>query len=176
MEILARQMFLAPLLGVRAMPPKETAGYVAFCALVTVLGLAALVYAACKAALPMKLFLYFAVALAAAALVFPLCSRTIPQWQVMARPAACNRYWLIPMLAFLATLVWMARTQKGWRKLVPLLVLSMMLVGIVRDWRHPGYPNQNFSKQAAEFAGMAPGARMTFAIEPPGWTMELVRK
>lgn len=176
MEILARQMFLAPLLGVRAMPPKETAGYLAFCTVVTVLGLAALAYAAWKAAWPIKLFLYLAVSLAAASLLVPLCSRTIPQWQVMVRPGACNRYWLVPMLGFLAALVWMARTQQGWRKLVPLLVLSVMLVGIIRDWRHPGYRIQNFPQQAAKFAAMPPGARMTFAIEPPGWTMELVRK
>jgi hypothetical protein len=175
-EILSRQMFLAPLLGMRAMPPRETNAYVVFSVCVVLLGAAAMAYCLLKAPIELKVFIGFSVVLVAATLGFPLCSLTIPQWRVMTLPAACNRYWMIPMLSFLASLAWIVWTQQGRLRYAALIVLFMMPVGILRDWRHPAFVDQHFAEHAREFARAPQGAHMVFAIDPPGWYMELVKK
>ena len=176
LEILSRQVFLAPVLGVKTMPPTTGSGYLAFSVLTTLLGVATIINCALRAALELKLFLLCAAVLTTASLVFPLCSTTVPQWQVMVMPGACNRYWLIPMLAFLTSVAWMAWTQRSWQRGAAVIVLLIMLIGIRRDWRHGSYPDQHFARQARFFDQVPRGTVMSFAIEPPGWKMRLVKK
>ena len=123
-----------------------------------------------------EVFVGFSAVLAAAALRFPLCSLTTPQWQIMVAPGACNRYWLIPMLSFLVSLAWIAYARTGWLQRTALIALLVMPVGIIRDWRHPAWNDQHFAARAQEFAAVPRGTHMVFSIAPSGWFMELVKQ
>jgi len=175
-EILARQMFLAPLFGMRVAPPGDGQVYVSVSVLVVLLGAAAMAYCLLKAPIELKFLIAASAVLVAAALTLPLCSTTTPQWEVMIAPGACNRYWLIPMLSFLASLVWIASTQRAWLQRAALIALLVMPVGVARDWRHPALEDHHFAARTREFAVLPRGTHMVFAIAPQGWSMELIKK
>ncbi len=175
-EILARQMFLAPLLGMRTPLPGDGQIAAMFSTAVVCLGAAAMAYCLLNAPIGLRFFVGFSAVLAAAALRFPLCSLTTPQWQIMVAPGACNRYWLIPMLSFLVSLAWIAYARTGWLQRTALIALLVMPVGIIRDWRHPAWNDQHFAARAQEFAAVPRGTHMVFPIAPSGWFMELVKQ
>ena len=72
----------------------------------------------------------------------------------MIRPGACSRYYLMPMLWFLVSLVWVVRTQPRWLRYMAMVPLLIMPLSIVADWRHTPFVDQHFSEHVREFASV----------------------
>ena len=148
-------------------------------AIALVIGLPFILYALRYAPTGLRLFLLFAALVLAAALAHPIVNfvGNQEQWQLLQVPGVGNRYYFFPMLAFLATLVWMAMNSGAKSKLsriCAVAVLAFLPVGIFRDWQYRPFHDLNFKKYAADFDRAAPGTQFTIPINPD-WTMQLTK-
>ena len=143
-----------------------------------IVGVATLGYATVRGSLELRLFILFASVVLLASLVTPVASFTDPQWPLLAHPGAGDRYFLIPMLAFLAAAVWiMSRSGLlALRIAAGLLLAATLLVGIPGDWRYTPYTNFQPEYYAKVLERAAPGSRVVIPINPPGWDLVLIKR
>jgi hypothetical protein len=175
--ILGRQVFYSSLLGLNAqnwvvhlhrVSVVETA--------LTTLGLAVVVYAFRHAPFELKLFILFAAAVLACALVNPLAGPPDrPQWDWLSVPGIGNRYYFLPMLAFLASLFWVAMNQlPAVARYSAVALLLLLPIGICQDWRYPAFEDFRFKEFVRVFDNQPPGTRFAIPINP-GWFMLLIK-
>jgi hypothetical protein len=178
--ILGRQVFLSSLLG------KNTQDWLLQLrdlhlveGIATVAGLAVLLYALRYGQTELRLFILFAYTALALALVHPLAgSPDRPQWDWLSMPGVGNRYYFLPMLAFLASLVWMATRRASARAIrnFAAALLLLLPIGIYQDWTYPAFEDLDFSRHAAEFEQAPAGTNIVIPINPnSGWAMELTK-
>jgi len=88
------------------------------------------------------------------------------------------RYWFLPSLMFLWCAVccaWAGRSRLV--RFAGLAVLLLMIVGVVRKWIYPPWPNSQFSAEVEHFKSLKTGEHMTFSVyDPGGRTMELIKR
>ena len=99
------------------------------------------------------------------------------QWELMEIPGCGNRYYYFPMLAFLATPVWMLsyRVAKSrFSRCAALLVLLGLPIGIFRDWQYKPFPDKDFKTYVTQFEQLPAGARFSIPIHPM-WQMDLIK-
>jgi hypothetical protein len=176
-HIVARQVFLSSLLGVKSefhiFARVPFAGEV----LITIAGLSAILYAVWRGPIELKLFILFVSVVFAAALANPLAAPAGTQWETLGVPGAGNRYFFLPTIAFLATLFWIAADSSVPRKAIirtaAMGVLLVLPVGVVTDCHYRPFVDLHFRAYARTFAAAAPGTHLTIPINPPGWSMEL---
>jgi hypothetical protein len=179
-SILGRQVFLSSLLGKNTQDWLMQLRYVHYVeAIATVVGLAVLLYALRYGQTELRLFVLLAYAALALGMVKPLAGLpTRPQWELLCIPGCGNRYYFLPMLAFLASLLWMAC-----RKASPLAIrcfaialLSLLPIGIHRDWKYPPFADLHFPQYADQFEQAPPGTTIVIPINPsPDWNMALTK-
>ena len=95
----------------------------------------------------------------------------------METPGVANRYYFIPMLAFFASLIWIATnsTQTAkFMRLISIAVLALLPIGVVRDWRYKPFVDYNFKSFAADFERVAPGTKVSIPINPD-WHLILIK-
>lgn len=181
--ILGGQMFLEPLVGnitVLHMAFRHFPNYVFEREILAlVIGTALLIYALRYAPVELKLFILFAVAVLSLSLTRPIPGiLPQPQWELLSFPGHGNRYFFLPSIAFLAALGWIAsRASKAPRRIAR-VVLLLLPLGIVRDWRYPEFADLHFQEYAAKFEASAAGTKMVIPINPVSaahWTMELTK-
>jgi len=144
----------------------------------TLLGLSVLIYALRKAPLQLKLFICFSVSVLAVALLRPLATTDgmRVQWVMLQTPGIGTRYYFFPMVAFLASLIWMASGSRGGLPRYAAITLLLLLpIGICRDWAYPRFIDLNFPRYAAEFQRAAPGRTVRIPINPD-WQMQLTKR
>jgi hypothetical protein len=143
-----------------------------------VVGVAMMLYASFRSSVELRLFVLFAWILLIASLLTPVASYTHPQWPFLAHPGVGDRYFVIPMLAFLASAVWIICKSGlvALRIAAGLVIAATILVGIPGDWRYARYTNFHPDYYARVLQDVAPGSRVVIPINPPGWNMELVKK
>ena len=100
-----------------------------------------------KGALELRLFYLFAVMVLGLAMRHPLASFAgqFKQWELMEIPGCGNRYYYYPMLAFLATPIWMLSysvAKSRFSRCAALLVLLCLPIGIIRDWQYKPFPDK----------------------------------
>lgn len=177
-HILGRQLFAPSLLGlsgVRGLAASQWSFGVDLG--VVLVGVAVLTVALARAPLELKLFILFAAGGLAASLARPQASDVGPQWAVLQIPGADNRYFFLPMLAFLAALIWMAsRSAPRIMRVAAGLLLVLLPYGVWRDWRHEPFVDLQFQRSVEAFNQAAPGVRVVIPIYPPPWTMELTKR
>jgi len=171
-KILASQVFMAALAGKNNLPYRHS--YALYAVLIAIAGVAVFVYAVWKANWELKLFVVFASVVLVAALLNPMAAP--PKWLALLT-AWGVRYWFLPMLAFISTLLWMAgdrnpRILRG----IALAALLVMSVGVVRDWHYPVFTDLHFAAYAQEFSELPKGSSLTIPLNPPGWSMMLNKK
>ena len=140
-------------------------------ALLGVLGAAGAGLAFRKATPELRLLIGFGCAVFAMALARPLDA----DWQGLTFSTSGARYFIIPQLAVIATLVW-AIGQRQSRLLRTVAVGVLLCVGLVtipRGWTYPALPETDFAEQVALFEQHKPGTLTTFALDPEGWSMTL---
>ena len=174
-KIVADQIFLGALLGMNGFFLKSAGGAVA----VAAVGLIFVMYSLWRGPLEMKLLIFFAAVMFAASLVSPNMGTwsNVPAWQTLVLPRAGMRYWFLPMLSFVATLAWAlgAKNPQAVRLFAGYCFL-LMAFGIVKDWRYPALPDMHFSGYAEQFEAARPGTEIVIPINPPGWSMKLVKR
>lgn len=142
----------------------------------------------------------YAVLVLASSLASPVASATMPQWLALTLDDGA-RYWLFPILAYLTGAGWLlvgvlgrqsargrhrrapAGASRGRRLLLAAggllgtaVVVGAVVLGMPADWRYRTYPPVSDQTALRAFARARPGQKVTFPIEPPGWTMVLVKR
>lgn len=176
--IFGRQIFLSSLLGLNSQNwllhfhwifPIE----VVSCAV----GIGFLLYGIRKAPIELTLFIFFAYAMLALELLNPLAGPPDhPQWYWLNLPGCGNRYYFIPMLAFLSSLAFAATRKESAKhlRLIAVLILALLPIGVARDFRYPPFMDLEFQAFVERFETAAPGTRVIIPINP-GWLMELTK-
>ena len=146
----------------------------------TVAGLAVLLYALRYGQTELRLFILFAYAVLALALVTPLVGTPdLPNWELMCGPGIDGeRYYFLSMLAFMASLVWMAGRRATPRVLRNFAVALLLLfpIGVCQDWNYPAFEDLDFSYHAAEFEQAPSGTKIVIPINPnSAWNLELTK-
>jgi hypothetical protein len=143
------------------------------------LGLAAVTYALWKAPLELKLFVCFAFSALALALARPMATTNNairPQWELLQSPGIGVRYYFFPMLAFLASLIWMATERKrAFTRCAAIGLLLLLPIGVYRDWSYPPFADLHFRVFVDEFNRAARGTTITIPLNP-GWQMQLTKR
>jgi hypothetical protein len=122
---------------------------------------------------PLRLFLAYAGAVFCATLVTAQVA-TGTQWEALTYPGNGSRYFLVPMLALVATFVWMAGL--AWRpaRIAGIgLVLATSVLGVANDLRHPPYVDYEFDRYMREYEYAPAGATVQIPVNPPGVVMRL---
>jgi hypothetical protein len=177
-KILSVQVFLGTLIGQRGLHfiLHLSTFYNVIVTVSGVLGLATVINALLRVPMELRLFILLAFLLFSAALFSPFINLTDPQWPLMLIPGVGGRYWFIPMLAFLSVLVWPLRgSSSRISKTLAALAFAIMIMGIIPDWRHPAFKDFNFKEHAYRFESAPIGTQATIPINPPGWTMTLIK-
>ena len=118
-----------------------------------------------------------AVPILIAALITPEASLTEPQWAALVRPGAGNRYFFIPMLAWIGICVSLIRAPFTPVRLASRAFLILLPIGIVGDFYYPGLRPTNFAEQARVFEQAPIGTRMAFPVHPLGFApLELTKR
>jgi hypothetical protein len=182
-SILGGQIFLAPLVGnitVLHMAFRHFPSYVFEREMVAlVIGLAVLAYAIRCAPTELRLFILFAFAVLSLSLAHPIPGiLPQPQWELLSFPGHGNRYYFLPSIAFLAALIWIAIGGSRVPRWVAGLLLLLLPLGIVRDWRYIPFVDLHFHEYASRFEASPPGTKMAIPLNPVNaarWTMELTK-
>jgi hypothetical protein len=180
--ILGGQIFLSSVLGVRTFAQVFLFGdrrlLFSVEAAAMIAGLVLIVYGFRSSPFELRLFILFAAGVLILALSHPLAGpeTNFPQWQYLQIPGRSSRYYFFPILAFYASLFWLASpgVPKGVRY-VAFAFLLLLPIGVYRDWRYPRFADLHFQSYAATFERTAVGDRVTIPINPIGWEMQLVK-
>ena len=135
-------------------------------------------YVVWKSNLPLRLFILFCFSTLLGSMASPLVSMSGHQWRIMASPGAGGRYYFLPMLAWVVSLVWLVGSKHRHRMMAVLgggALAVMVVVGIPNDWRYPAYTDYQFPEHARQFEAASSGETVTIPINP-GWTMVLHKK
>jgi hypothetical protein len=181
-EILGGQVFLSSVLGLRTSIQLFFA-HVPWLLLVQTIamavGLAIVGYTLWRGPMELKVFIFYAYFSLTLALIHPVASfgADYPQWQLLQTPGVANRYYFFPMLAFFASLIWMATNARSTMKFArygAIAVLALLPIGIIRDWRYKPFVDYNFKAFAADFERAAPGTTVSIPINPD-WQLILLK-
>lgn len=178
-KLLGGQVFLSALIGEKGhawLISSHVFGYAGIVAFSTVAGSLILIYTLFKAPLDHRLFTIFCGLVFGTALLSPLASRTLPQWEALIPPGNGQRYWFFPMLTFITALAWMAKKAKPKvLRGISMLTFSLMVVGIPLDWYHHPFVDFNFKEYVERFEASPKGTRIIIPINPVGFRMLLVK-
>lgn len=144
--------------------------------LISIAGTCVLLYTFRRCTLELRLFIVFALTLFAAGLSKPLIEGPMPQWQLLTIVAS-GRYWFMPMLAFIWSMLFCA-TQPDDRivRVGTRIAFITLLHGLVHDRHYPPYPDQNFKVFLQEFDAAPAGTLVPLPDCPPGQSSYLKKK
>jgi hypothetical protein len=175
-QILAKQDFLATLVGRRVLAGfsfNSRSGLIV-AILAAAAGIAIELYVLLKAPLPWKALILFSAGILGVSLAYPMTSS--PQWPALLASGGV-RYWFFPMLAFIASVVWMLNRQNSLLiRGTALVLLSVMSYGIVQDWGHPRPVDFRFADYSRKFSEQPAGTKFFIPINPVGWSMVLMKR
>jgi hypothetical protein len=174
-RMLGGNVFADALLGRIPLSAIQGTGVFLFLLCVALGGVAIMAACFLKANLEMRLFLLFAALVFAASLLSPA---VYPQggttrWEVMAGIVGI-RYWFMPSLAFVWTLLWCARNGTALLKSIAGMLLCLMVFGVVMDWKNPAVKEIHFAEFVKAFEA-APAGTVMILHENQDWTMRLVK-
>lgn len=128
----------------------------------TAMGLGILLYALRYAPVGLKLFVVFSFSILVLSLARPLAGApSQPQWEWLRFPGTSNRYFFMPILAFLAALLWIADSARHRAmRVCSVRLLLCVCVGIRRDWRYPAFEDMHFREYASQFQTAPTGTKI----------------
>jgi hypothetical protein len=175
-RILASQIYLGTLIGGNGLGLSADTPHLIFFACVAVAGTAMVAFCFARAPLPMKLFLVFSALPFAAALVSSIghAPPGVGLWSLLVAAGGIS-YWFFPTLAFAWTIVWCFQRRNLALKVISSILLFLMCIGIVRDWRQPELKYLGFANYAKQFAAAPPGTTIVIPENPDGWTVQLTK-
>jgi hypothetical protein len=175
-RILASQIYLGTLIGSNGLGASVGPRHLIFFACIAVGGTALVIYCFLKASVEMRLFLVFSI-LPFAASLFSSTGHAPPGIGVWSLLAAAGgiRYWFFPTLAFAWTILWYFHNHNFALKSISAILLFLMCIGIVRDWRQPVLKDLHFAEYAKQFEAAPAGTAITIPENPDGWTVQLIK-
>jgi hypothetical protein len=178
-QIVAGQIVLPVFLGRNPFDPLSSdPGKVILTSALTIAALFTFGYGLAKGSLALRCFIFFALLVLTAALAYPTIEPVRNQWDPFLVPGQGLRYWYIPKLALMATLVWLLGRQRPMAiRLLAGVLACVMGVALITHWRYPALPDFRFESYVQAFEQLPPGATGRFRLNPGGpWVMELVKK
>jgi len=178
-QIVAGQVVLPLFVGHNPFDPLTAdSGKVALSCGLTLAAAVAFLYALREGSMELRCFVVFAVLVLAAALAFPTIEPTRYQWEPFLVPGQGLRYWYLPRLALMATLVWLVGRQRPTAtRLMAGALVCVMVFALVTHWRYPSLPDFRFDSYVRVFEQLPSGATGQFRLNPGGpWIMTLVKK
>jgi hypothetical protein len=177
-QLLAIQIFSLGILAMNAAVQQVVMARFMVTGIFVGLGLAIVVLTLMRAPLELRLFVAFGVLVTTAAAFRLHCD---PHWRwdgLLSHEASSDRYWYIPRLGFVASLVWLALDTK-WsirtRSVARAALLCLALVALV-SWRYPAPPDFHWPQYARELQNAPPGTTVWIPVNPPGWKFYLTKK
>jgi len=176
LHILTNQVFLGGLVGIRQMMIWRSAPVIGsswIAAVVVLAGGWMLWVALWRGPAIYRSAALFAGAMLFAALLTPVASSLEPQWSALTKPLWGMRYFEVPTLLWFGTgLVFLGLPGRLAR--VPgLTIILAAAIGAGGSLRYPAFRADGFAANVAAFATAAPGTKMVFPENPPGWEMVL---
>jgi len=173
-KILGGQIFVGAVLGVKHIAMFESQPLIT---IMTICGTAILVYTILKGPVELKLFSLYSLIVFMASLA-ALKGVSYNVWDALIRPGTGQRYFFVPMVAWMVSLVWFSGRLKplSIRCAAIVLLACCFAIGIVSDFKHSPYQDYHFQQEVRAFNKQPKGASFTFPINPAGWTMILNKK
>jgi len=180
--IVGGQIFLSATFGVRTFI-RLFFGHASYLLLLQsiamVAGIAIVAYAVVRGPLELKVFVAYATAILLLALIHPVATfgGALEQWEQLQIPGVGNRYYFFPMLAFFASLFWLATSSAGVGKFArysAIALLMLLPIVILSDWEYKPFVDYDFKAFAAEFEKAAPGTTVSIPINP-NWRLVLIK-
>jgi len=146
--------------------------------MLTILATLALLYGLLRGSLALQCFILFAGLVLTAALIYPTTEPVPYQWNVFLLPDVGLRYWYIPKLALMATLVWLLGHQRPAPvRLLAGVLACIMVFAMVRHWRYPTFTDFHFASYVRVFEQLPSGTTFQIRVNPGGiWVMTLVKR
>ena len=154
------------------------------------------IYVLFRARLEVRLFQLFALLVLTASLITPKISLHQPQWPLMVQAGAGNRYFYLPLLAFMVSSICLLshsysqlKRRRGSKQdqnkrfgySVVFLVLTagfavLVVVGVPKDWRYPTYKISPLARYQSALTSKSDRKTITIPIVPAGISMVLNRR
>jgi hypothetical protein len=171
-RIVATQVLLGAELGYRTISRLPDAAFwqgnvlpVCICAAALVLAAVALL----RGGWALRGLCLFAGLVLAAALAKPQVSQTHAQWPFLAVPPIGNRYFMMPMLAWIGVVFTLAADRNRALRGIGIVLLAIIVGwGIPRGWKYIDFPRPDFVSAARAFETTPVGRVMSFPQLPPG--------
>jgi hypothetical protein len=98
-------------------------------------------------------------------------------WGTFTHPAAGQRYWYIPILVWIMTILWLLFNARlrPLRYICLVLIAVLIFIGIPSDWSIPKYQDMYWRDYAAQFDSLPKGTSLTIPINPETWNMVLTK-
>ena len=110
------------------------------------------------------------------ALARPMISTEIPQWHGLEYPGTGQRYFLITGIFWFAILLLAASKSIKPVKIAAYAALIAVIIKVaIFDFHMLPLPDANWSSQVEKYHNAKTGDVVTMSINPPGWTMEVVK-
>jgi hypothetical protein len=176
-RILGGQIYLGLLLGPNGLGFHSSPRVSLILIGIAIGGTALVVICFIRSTLPMKLMLIFAAMLFAASLADPVVhlQEGVSVWEMLAGASGIH-YWFFPLLAFAWVLLWCFNSKSEILKVTAGFLLFFACVAIVRDWRHPAFPDLHFAEFAKQFESAPAGTTVKIPENPNGWSIHLVKR
>lgn len=172
-QILGKRIFGVSLLG-NQIALKHINKYLVILFFVT--GALAMLYTFKKAGFYLRLFVGFCWLVLIATLISPAMGGS---WLVQLQ-AVNDRYWFLPTLAFLISLVWLTNAKNvhiAFKYLAVLALASSVLIAVPASFRYSPLPDKNFRSGAKEFNQLKSGENICIEVNPDnGWLTCLTKK
>ena len=178
-QIVAGQIVLPLFVGHNPFDPLTAdSGKVLLSCGLTLAAALAFLYSLREGSMELRCFVVFALLVLAAALAFPTIEPTRYQWEPFLVPGQGLRYWYLPRLALMATLVWLVGRQRPAAiRLMAGALVCIMGFALVSHWRYQPLPDFRFDSYVRVFEQLPSGATGQFRLNPGGpWIMTLVKK
>jgi len=176
-RMLAGHIYFGALLGGNGLSGNQSPDVLAVLICVAIGGTAVVAFCFLKSAMEMRLFLVLTGLLLMASLISPAAYPPpgVSRWELLAQVPGI-RYWFFPTLAFAWCLLWGIRSRGEILKPVSILLLCLMCVGVVRDWRDAKLRDLHYTEFAQRFQAAPAGTLMTTAENPDGWNIRLIKR
>jgi hypothetical protein len=178
--VIGRQIIWGPIIGASGYNwiLNNIPFYFWFFAITTFIAIALMIYIFWKSPLQLKLLIIFAAMIYAATLLSPTGDYAQSSvLKFLSRATDGVRYWLVPMLAFVFSLVWGAlKADNKIARYTSRAFLGLMIIGIIIEFVHPPYKDFHYNDELNHFQTLSPGEKAIIPINPSGWTMELIKK
>ena len=177
-RILGGQIYLASLLGGNGLSANQ--GVAVFWLLICAAlgGTAFITVCFVRSRLEMRLFLTLTAMFLVASLISPAAYPPpgVSRWELLSEVPGGIRYWFFPTLATAWSLIWAAHSRIRFLQAPSCLLLLIMCIGIIRDWKEPAFQDLHFKEFAARFAASPAGTVAVEPENPSGWNLRLVKR